>query len=436
MGNSEEQLSFSRRHAVSALGGVGLAAGFLSAPRGAMAYGGGTEITGVFDVTKPPFNAPPTGTSDAQPAIQAAINAAQANGGGIVWLPPGVYKLNSGLVISQQVTLCGAGWSNPHPDNLGTPNNSTGNGSWISISSTSFTPITITGVGAIVRDIAFIHQQATSIASTWVPVNYPYTIEANAPDILLQNLFLRNATRGISVRGYGGRSVGRVTLDRIWGQPIIEGIVVDNALDIVYIHDVHFWGFWSYYQTVVDFMRTGDCRAITFKRADAPIISNVFAINYRRGLYFTQSQSPGVIGGITTAFMMMNIATDFCGTGIEIDGPGTTGAVSNYYSLGGPNGISGVFVNAPGVVLQCSNMRLRIYGTNCVRATGQGTIVTLESTWCDGWNQVGASYSFTAIDSTVGAKVYVGKSTIFTNGLGPELGGPASGSTGTFVVDS
>ncbi len=47
----------------------------------------------VIDVTKPPYNADNTGESDAAPAIQAAIDAVGASGGGTVYLPAGTYAL-------------------------------------------------------------------------------------------------------------------------------------------------------------------------------------------------------------------------------------------------------------------------------------------------------------------------------------------------------
>jgi hypothetical protein len=48
----------------------------------------------VFDVTAAPFSADPTGATDATAAIQAAIHAAGAAGGGVVFLPAGTYRLS------------------------------------------------------------------------------------------------------------------------------------------------------------------------------------------------------------------------------------------------------------------------------------------------------------------------------------------------------
>ncbi len=50
----------------------------------------------VFDVTKTPYNADKTGAADATAAIQKAIDDAQINNGGVVYLPAGTYKVSPG----------------------------------------------------------------------------------------------------------------------------------------------------------------------------------------------------------------------------------------------------------------------------------------------------------------------------------------------------
>lgn len=56
----------------------------------------------VFDVVN--YGADPTGVADSKAAIQAAIDAAAASGG-TVYIPPGQYKLNSGLTVGGCITL-------------------------------------------------------------------------------------------------------------------------------------------------------------------------------------------------------------------------------------------------------------------------------------------------------------------------------------------
>lgn len=75
------------------------------------------EVPGpIFNVTGSPYNADPTGVTDATAAIQSAINAAGLGGGGVVYLPAGTYRLsvpsnqNQALVINRpNVVLRGAG---------------------------------------------------------------------------------------------------------------------------------------------------------------------------------------------------------------------------------------------------------------------------------------------------------------------------------------
>ena len=63
--------------------------------------------TDVFVVTDPPYNASTNQTSDATAAFQAALDAAGANGGGIVFVPGGDYRLDGTLIVPMGVELRG-----------------------------------------------------------------------------------------------------------------------------------------------------------------------------------------------------------------------------------------------------------------------------------------------------------------------------------------
>ena len=68
-----------------------------------------TDRKTLLDVTKPPFNADPTGAADAQPAIMQAIAKAAPNE--VVYLPAGTYRLNAGISLGtkSKITLRGDG---------------------------------------------------------------------------------------------------------------------------------------------------------------------------------------------------------------------------------------------------------------------------------------------------------------------------------------
>ncbi len=81
----------------------------------------------VFNVTDAPYNADKTGVSDSTTAIQAAINAAQTAGGGVVYLPAGTYRVappsgkNQALLISAgKIVFRGDGPSSTHVLNSST----------------------------------------------------------------------------------------------------------------------------------------------------------------------------------------------------------------------------------------------------------------------------------------------------------------------------
>jgi hypothetical protein len=87
---------------------------------------GGTDL-GWFNVKDATYGASGNGSDDDQPEIQAAINAAEAAGGGVVYFPPGTYMIGSTLTIdSSGVILMGAG--------IGTSQNYFGGGTAVGVS--------------------------------------------------------------------------------------------------------------------------------------------------------------------------------------------------------------------------------------------------------------------------------------------------------------
>ena len=58
------------------------------------------------------FDADPTGERDSAPALQAAIDASKALGGGTVYLPEGRYRIETPVTLRTAVTLRGE-WVSP-----------------------------------------------------------------------------------------------------------------------------------------------------------------------------------------------------------------------------------------------------------------------------------------------------------------------------------
>lgn len=64
-------------------------------------------LTAQYDVTRASFSAVGSGAVNAQPGIQAALDACDTAGGGSVFLPPGVFRIDSGLTIKKGTNLIG-----------------------------------------------------------------------------------------------------------------------------------------------------------------------------------------------------------------------------------------------------------------------------------------------------------------------------------------
>jgi hypothetical protein len=360
----------------------------------------------VFDITT--YGAAGNRRGNDAPAIQAAIDAASAGGGGIVWIPSGHFRLASGVSTRGQVVLAGVGWE--------TGGN---NGSWLHVDDVGFVPLSLAGRGCIMRDIAIAHDQPVpSSEEDWAPYNYPYAIEVKADDILLQNLLLLNPTRGISIAAAPDASIGRVTLNRIWGQPLREGIRIDNAMDVVKIDNIHFWPFWS--PDVIPSTRK-NATAIRSFRNDNPHFTNVFALGYHVGFEFASSAG-GVATGCTSRFLMANTGLDGTGEdGVRVTGDNTTGAIANFYNMG-DSGNTGILVSARNVRLQCSNIRLSELRANGIRVDGAGNFILVSTLWIENWNTSGKG--FPAVEVALGNAAYVPRESLFLDGKGaPKTGG-------------
>jgi len=102
-----------RGQAIKTLGAVFASGSFHGGPLGA---GLVTESGNAFDVRA--FGAKGDGATDDHRAIQNAIDAANANGGGVVWFPRGKYRINSTVFVppvsDKTIVLRGEGMRNAY----------------------------------------------------------------------------------------------------------------------------------------------------------------------------------------------------------------------------------------------------------------------------------------------------------------------------------
>ena len=352
-------------------------------------------LKGWFDVTA--FGAKGDGVTPDEDAINQALQAAYNNSGGVVWFPPGLYLIESKIIVTHTVTLLGAGWDGgAHPFA----------GSWI-MTKTPGVNLEIRGRGTLVQAIGFSQSQPPvphKDDPNWKPLDHDFAIIAATPDVFLKQIHLLPCTKGIKIQ-----SAGRVILDHIFGQPLTTGIEIDGARDVVKVNNVHFWGFWNGDPPARRWMRNQGT-GLNCLRADNPQFSNLFFLGYQRGIAFGTSTH-----GITSKFKIVNADCDSCETGLEVGGENATGDVVNFSCQGHPGEV-GISVISPGVRLFLSHARITHYRGSALRAAGNNTRVFANSLWAEGWNQAGTEAP--AVEATDGATVYLGRPLFFRGGNG------------------
>lgn len=150
----------------------------------------------LYIATEAPFNAVGDGSTDNTVAIQYALDQAATDGGGIVFLPPGKYKVLGNLVILSGVELKGA------VDVSTTP---TGPGSVLEVyagrNNPDDAPFLKLSENSGIRGIVFNYPEQVS---TDLPniASYPYCMQATGSDTYMINVGMRGVDKGVDLFTY------------------------------------------------------------------------------------------------------------------------------------------------------------------------------------------------------------------------------------------
>jgi hypothetical protein len=194
-----------------------------------------TTVAGEFPVSA--FGAKGDGQTDDTAAIQAAINAAGAAGGGSVVLSVARYFTAGTLVIPAGVVLCG---STEGPFDVGGVNPvTTAVAATLLITSTSNAPfITLQGIGSGVTDLLFHYpNQVPPSAST--PTTYPYTVLMAAPGTKVARSLVTNAYDFLDIES------GRTLAQDLQIGALHYGVNIDHAYDHVTLRNLFNQVYWD-----------------------------------------------------------------------------------------------------------------------------------------------------------------------------------------------
>ena len=204
-------------------------------------------------------------SNDATQEIQAALDAAATNKGGVVFLPTGLYCVAGHITVHGYTTLKGV-WTAPPfnapPSPPTLPSGSLDYGTTLLAVESQNNPngapfISLDGGGSAIEGLTVYYPNQTApTTGTFAPKVYPYTIKANWGQAEIRNVMLFNPYQGVDF--FSVPNSGRHVVDGLWGQPIATGIRVDQSTDVTRISNVHFAPFWatSAQQPVLDWIQT------------------------------------------------------------------------------------------------------------------------------------------------------------------------------------
>jgi hypothetical protein len=240
------------------------------------------------NVRSAPYLAAADGKSDDTRAIQSALDAVAAQGGGVVYLPTGRYLIRTHLVVPAGTSLVGVArapqlYSDAKPGSQLLAVEGAG-------SSEGEAFITLKGPNSTLEGVSVFYPE--QVASKQ-PTAYPWTVRGGGGDsVSIVNVLLVNPYQAVDLATQGG---SRHYVHGLYGQAIFRGIWVDRCTDIGRIRDVHFWPFWSQDPGVMEF--TEACgKSFIFQRADWEVVENIFSWGYRVGIELSASKDGSMNG--------------------------------------------------------------------------------------------------------------------------------------------
>jgi hypothetical protein len=230
------------------------------------------------------FGAKGDGVTDDTAAIQSAINAASAAGGGSVLFKVARYFTTGTFIVPDGVVLCGT-VEGPFDVKGGNPA-ATAIAPTLLVTSSSGPFLTLVGNGSSgVTDLLFHYPNQVKTSAS-APKVYPYTI-------LLQS---GNVARSTVTNAYNFLDVenGRDMVQDLYIGAFNNGVHIDHTFNGLTLHNVHNGVFWddvegASYPTAIDNWVLNNGTALVVQRIDGLLLHNFFVFSRFTGILLTES---------------------------------------------------------------------------------------------------------------------------------------------------
>jgi len=246
---------------------------------------------------------------DCSAAIQKALDAAAAEGGGRVFLPAGSYRMDKPISIPSGVTLAGT-WEAPHHAQL---TRGTVLLVYAGKGRENDPPLVKLAPSSAISGITFFYPEQTIPA-----VPYPWTIQGEGMHGSVINVTLVNPYKGID---FGTNHNELHYIRNIFGCPLKVGVYIDRCTDIGRVENVHFNPhYWMRAETenkpkweaLRDYLFQ-NCVAFDIGRSDWEYILNTFSFGCKVGYRFFKSPDGPCNGNF------LGIAADWAKTAVLIE---------------------------------------------------------------------------------------------------------------------